>query len=508
MKMVKSLLLGSAAGVVAVATGQAADLPVKAKPVEYVKVCSLYGAGFFYIPGTDKCIKLGGLLREQWDIHGAGDAQAYMNTTSGTWTRGFTNDSSFRTRSVITVDVREQSSFGTVRAYTAFGAQQTTPNDANSALYFTRSFVQFAGFTGGRAVSFFDFISFDPYGYANVRPNLVNTGATGINVFAYTAQFGNGVSGTISAEDSCAANPAVTPGSRACAVINASALAANVGSLPPGVATFSAQGYREPDIVASLRADQAWGSAQLMAAYHPVKGNYYGTVATGLGNQGLGHPGDAPGFAVGGGFLLKDFLGMQGDQFGIQANWTRGAVSYLTNGTGALAGFSKGANGFGNTVGFSSVVDGVYVTNSSIELTTGWTIGGIYEHKWNPQWKTSLYGGYVQINYNDAAATFICNGVRGGPSAVSVSSISNGPGSFVSNCDPNNSFWSVGTRTQWNPNSNLDLGLDVMWNRLNTANSGFYVSAVSFGGRPAGTYNVGNYDVWTAAIRAQYNFLP
>ena len=63
MKMVKSLLLGSAAGLVAVTAGQAADLPVKAKPVEYVKVCSLYGAGFYYMPGTDMCIKIGGWVR-------------------------------------------------------------------------------------------------------------------------------------------------------------------------------------------------------------------------------------------------------------------------------------------------------------------------------------------------------------------------------------------------------------------------------------------------------------
>ena len=61
MKMVKSLLLGSAAGLVAVAGAQAADLPVKAKPVQYVKICSIYGAGFFYIPGTDTCIKIGGM---------------------------------------------------------------------------------------------------------------------------------------------------------------------------------------------------------------------------------------------------------------------------------------------------------------------------------------------------------------------------------------------------------------------------------------------------------------
>ena len=54
MKMVKSLILGSAAGLIAMGGAQAADLPVKAKAVEYVRICSLYGAGFWYIPGTDE----------------------------------------------------------------------------------------------------------------------------------------------------------------------------------------------------------------------------------------------------------------------------------------------------------------------------------------------------------------------------------------------------------------------------------------------------------------------
>ena len=75
MKMVKSLLLGSAAGLAAVAGAQAADLPVKAKAVEYVKVCSLYGAGFYYIPGTDTCIKIGGYVRTEWN-HNAGGSFA------------------------------------------------------------------------------------------------------------------------------------------------------------------------------------------------------------------------------------------------------------------------------------------------------------------------------------------------------------------------------------------------------------------------------------------------
>src|SRR5262249_58180085 len=65
MKMVKSLLLGTAAGLVAVAGAQAADMPVKAAPVQYVKICSLYGDGFYYIPGTDICLTLAGYLPPQ-----------------------------------------------------------------------------------------------------------------------------------------------------------------------------------------------------------------------------------------------------------------------------------------------------------------------------------------------------------------------------------------------------------------------------------------------------------
>ncbi|HAP12757.1 MAG TPA: porin, partial [Afipia sp.] len=53
MSTIKSLILGSAAVIAASAGAQAADLPVKAKAVQYVKICSLYGAGFYYIPGTD-----------------------------------------------------------------------------------------------------------------------------------------------------------------------------------------------------------------------------------------------------------------------------------------------------------------------------------------------------------------------------------------------------------------------------------------------------------------------
>ena len=69
---IKSLLLGSAAALIAVSGARAADAVVVAEPepAEYVKICDVYGAGYFYIPGTETCLRIGGYVR--YDI-GVGD---------------------------------------------------------------------------------------------------------------------------------------------------------------------------------------------------------------------------------------------------------------------------------------------------------------------------------------------------------------------------------------------------------------------------------------------------
>ncbi len=62
---IKSLLLGSAAALIAVSGARAADAVVVAEPepAEYVKICDVYGAGYFYIPGTETCLRIGGYVR-------------------------------------------------------------------------------------------------------------------------------------------------------------------------------------------------------------------------------------------------------------------------------------------------------------------------------------------------------------------------------------------------------------------------------------------------------------
>ena len=197
MKMVKSLLLGSAAGLVAVAGAQAADLPVKAKPVQYVKICSLYGVGFYYIPGTDMCLKIGGWVRAEY-MYGVNGST--VTTNIGNINNRFTNNSVWRARGYITADARNQTEYGTVRGYIAVGLSSTdTLGTSSGSFNANRAFIQWAGFTFGLAQSFFDFYSGAATAYFGNFPQS-DTGDGGWFVAAYTAQFGNGFSATLAAE--------------------------------------------------------------------------------------------------------------------------------------------------------------------------------------------------------------------------------------------------------------------------------------------------------------------
>jgi hypothetical protein len=217
MKMVKSLILGSAAGLIAVSGAQAADLPVKAKAVEYVKICSLYGAGFYYIPGTDTCIKLGGYLRVETAIGTNGVYGSATGNPAGAHTR-YSNYTTSRSREDLNIDTRTATEYGVVRTYfdatfswtsgtytgsntTPAGSAYTGDAVAGGSVGVYYAFIQFAGFTMGKAVSQFSapWVNYP----GNNFDQLVGGGGsvTGVNQFTYTAQFGNGVSAAISAQD-------------------------------------------------------------------------------------------------------------------------------------------------------------------------------------------------------------------------------------------------------------------------------------------------------------------
>src|SRR6516225_4680080 len=129
-KMAMSLIFGSVA-LFASDKAQAADLPVKAKAVEYVRICSLYGAGFFYIPGTDTCTKLGGYLRADVTYNGGIYDLPFWNGEGGIQDR-YTNKYNARSRMSLTVDTRTATEYGVVRTFAQGDFQFSTFGSTSS----------------------------------------------------------------------------------------------------------------------------------------------------------------------------------------------------------------------------------------------------------------------------------------------------------------------------------------------------------------------------------------
>ena len=197
MKMVKSLLLGSAAGLVAVAGAQAADLPVKAKPVEYVKICTLYGQGYYYIPGSDTCIKLGGYVRADygWNMR----APVRLPITARRVCRIVLSRSTPPgiAPTCRSTPARRPSTARCARSRACTSRTKTARKLTNAA----RAFIQWAGFTFGRAQSFQDTWGITDSWHFSQQQNNSDTGANGVNQIAYTWELGNGVTLTVGADE-------------------------------------------------------------------------------------------------------------------------------------------------------------------------------------------------------------------------------------------------------------------------------------------------------------------
>ena len=524
MKMVKSLLLGSAAGLVAVTAGQAADLPVKAKPVEYVKVCSLYGAGFYYMPGTDLCIKVGGWVRAEAFYGGNG------NVTWGPFNANAsqrqTSNVGFRARGYITADVRNQTEYGTVRGYIAVGLATNDVGLQVASLVDSanRAFVQWAGMTAGLSQSFYDFYSVPAAQYRGGYLPASDTGDGGWFVWAYTAQFGGGFSGTISAEArrttqiidaNCSAAVAAACGTTipggypAAATVGGVGVAA-AGALFPGNGAYG--GMQSPDVVANLRVDQTWGGAQIMGAAHEVNATYYSAgAATGPSAASLGHPSDQWGWAAGAGLKLNLPVITQGDWFQAQVNVTQGALRYLFNTPNTNWGKAMGTDaGFGSE-GYGVLSDCVYggtaatATTTGCQLTSAWGFNASFEHFWTPALHSDVYGAYYQVKYGSSANAMLCS-LEGSGNGAGIGSAA----IATAGCNNNWSTYGIGSRTQWDVTKTFYLGVEVLYQKLQSASSfnGFVPGGAAFAGASAASTSVASQSNWVVAVRAHRDFLP
>ncbi|WP_200941168.1 porin [Afipia sp. Root123D2] len=480
MTMTKSFILGSAAGLIAMSGAGAADLPLKAKAVEYVKVCSLYGSGFFYVPGTDTCIKLGGYLRSDLTIHGGTHHNPYWNGAGGAGGRD-ANGFNWRSRMAVTIDTRTATEYGVVRTFGQGDWQWSTGDvPGGGAFALEHAFVQFAGFTFGKSASAYS----TPWngGPGNNTSYLIggNDTSTGVNNVQYTFDFGNGLSASLGVDEPIAYDRTVLGNLGA------------FGSPTPAVLGTVGNGYGGqdvPDFVGRIRLDQAWGLVQLSGAAHQLNAAYYGA------NELTGHPDNEWGFAVQGALELRNLPTGPGDRLRLDATYADGATRYViaTSGTSpSFAMFDSGSGVAYQGVGFGFTSDGLYGVGSNIEKTRAWGLRGAYTHNWNRYWQTDLFGSYSSVNYNETASTMYCAGYRARVA-----------GAY--GCDPDFNIYQVGLRTGWTPVKNLTLSAEVMYAFLDQSFDG--AAVMSPGGvKPTAVYSFGDQGTTSVNFRIQRNF--
>jgi hypothetical protein len=548
MKMVKSLLLGSAAGLVAVSAGQAADLPVKAKPVEYVKVCTLYGAGFYYMPGTDICLKIGGFLRTEVNVHALGSFAPFIQGGNAFQFRA-EDDYVSRSRASITMDAREQTAYGTLRAYLAAGWQYTTddpptvtlpgtqatgttaragfgvtstftPTSGNGSLYFLRAFIQWGGWTFGKTASFYDFFNTSKY---TLQTNFLyqDFAGFGVTTWGYTQQLGGGFAATLAVQDPSPYEHQLVDLAPAGAFATASTTTANVFNIAAASANNIANaGTLVPDIVASIRVDQAWGGAQIAGIAHDNRALYYSNTFNGV-ISGSDHPDDKWGWAAMAGLELNlnQFLPWfaKGDSFAAQSQYCVGASMDCYNNSGQRFNDLAWSLVNVNKIGLGWVDDGFLANTrgtgrTDLQLATNWNVIAAIQHYWWPEVRTSLYGGYAEYHANSSAVdTLVCQALNSHEFlANNHTGITLLNGSQVSNTGCADwAAWMAGSRTLWNPTKNLDIGVDVLYTQMSKTAFGGATFAFSPGGGAATqTLTAADTHIWAGLVRIQYNFLP
>jgi len=519
MNMIKSLVLGSAAGLIAMSGAQAADLPVKAKAVEYVRICSLYGAGFFYIPGTDTCIKLGGYLRVDTTFNGGAYGQPSWSGDFGQGNR-YRDYFTSRSRMALTIDTRTATEYGVVRTFGQAdfqfqnfgtsnpgnpGSPQQTGGTLNSALLSTAGggyvavemvFIQFAGFTFGKSASAYA----TPWnGYPGNNNSFLMGGAdyvTGVNNIQYTAQFGNGVSGTIGLDDPTVFN-------------RTSVLNLGLASGATGAGANAYGGTHAPDIVGNIRVDQAWGLFQISAMGHLVNGSYnLLNTATPAGapsalSEISGHPEDKWGGAVMAALQIKNLPTGAGDDIKIDASYAKGDTKAVVSTSGASPNFvmfGSSGNGAYQSIGFGQTADAVYVPGGELKLVDSWGVRGAYNHNWDPYWSSSLWGSYGAVRYNGNVGD-----LTSAKGQWCANYTANKTVSANYSCNPDYNFAQVGLTTRWTPVKNLTFSAEVGAFFLDQKFTGSAVLSAA-APKPNTVYEFKDQSTVFLNVRAQRNF--
>jgi hypothetical protein len=295
---------------------------------------------------------------------------------------------------------------------------------------------------------------------------------------------GNGVTATLSLEDYT---------ERRANVVDLSTAALRAAAFSPVTDNAADNhGNMMVDIVGNLRVDQAWGSAQISGAGHQNRAQYYGTPVNPAGQQG--HPDEKWGWAVGAGILLK-MPWNANDTFAVNGAYCKGATVYCIQVRGDFAARSNNANlvqQSGVALGWAD--DAYFGAGGQLELPEVWSVAAGFQHYWTPSLRSSIWGAFADFKANSPTIDSLVCPIAG----------TNRTGGNAAGCT-DYSFYQIGSRTIWNPVTNLDIGLEVMYTKVNTAFEG---GTIAVAGAVDPTLRIKDNDVWSGILRIQRNFWP
>ena len=499
MKLVKSLLLGSAAAFAAVAVAQAADLPSKkSAAVNYLKICDPYGSGFFFIPGTDTCVRLGGYVRAEYQyVPGQAVYQIGIPATPATvlapglfiQPADALSTAGYEVRGRIDVDARTPTDLGTARTFIRLRGANTSGirntslvnngyyvlSDASTTgLTVESALVQWAGFTFGIA----------PENYAMMPSMMYHSNPwtgfpNGMKQIAYTATFGGGFSATIALEDAKDMN------NNQIAIDRASTAAVLVGNvrLDQGWGFAGLSGMIGNNSLNTNSTVNTSGANSFGVITAPVAQTFPPVIGPVLGQQ------DYLGWGVGSTVSFRLPMLAAGDQIWFTANYMRGMLGAIAS-AGGLSVVNSSASDKRLLGGIVRVDTNIVPVNAvsagkglllSADTITGWNAAMAMTHFWAPRWRSNFTAGYVEVNPPNIQSTNV--GLQWGKGQL----------------------WEMAGSLIYSPVRDFDIGVEVQYanlkNNLQNATPATTPGIWLNQGRPGL-----NEDNWSTKLRVERTF--
>jgi hypothetical protein len=478
----KGLLLGSAAVAVAVICAKAADLPTrKAEPVQSVQICNVGGVAGWINPGANICVRFGGYITGQF-LGGNLATQYNWGSTAGVaavtgvpfprasggyaWpallvrasepqgnTSFYREAVGWTTVSNFGFDLASNTAYGPLIGHFDINSNNGNGfNNGGNNTYLNTGYLTWAGITAGKAQSFYSFI-----GGGDNWGSLLSPDQRGYNqpdLLAYTASFGGGFTATLALQGP-GANGTSGNGTQmgAPGFVTVGGNQGEFGGFNPLNITFG--GQRWPDIVGALHVKQNWGEAQLSGVLHNVNvvDNVFsgGVVACGPtflaicdGSQ------TKTGWGVDAGVKVNLPAFGQGDNVVLTGAYTKNAVWYSGLPDG-MVGENGQVNGNGQPM---YVADAFFnpITNTWA-APTAWSVSGLYEHHFTPQFYAVLEGSVGGLNWSN-------QGGCGSGAVLSGACPFYAAGGPLS---PHAFTWIAGADLGWNPVRNLNFDVELMY---------------------------------------------